>query len=253
MTNFFGAQCSSYPDCTGGCGLGCTHDHEPPRKKAVAYMRTSSSTNVGEDKDSQKRQRAAIEAFAQVAGYEIADTDWYYDPAVKGADAIETREGFAAMLARIEGNGVRTIIVETANRFARDLMVQEVGFDMLKKQGITLIAADSPQAFVDDTPTATLIRQILGAVAQFEKASLVAKLKGARARKAKETGTKCGGRKSYAEINAEMVTLAKACDKQNMSLRQIAQVLFDAGFKTATGNVFSPSSIKSMVEGDNAD
>jgi hypothetical protein len=28
------------------------------------------------------------------------------------------------MLERIEGNGVHTIIVETANRFARDLMVQ---------------------------------------------------------------------------------------------------------------------------------
>jgi hypothetical protein len=35
-------------------------------------------------------------------------------------------------------NGVRTIIVETANRFARDLMVQEVGFAMLRDLGITL-------------------------------------------------------------------------------------------------------------------
>ena len=33
--------------------------------------------------------------------------------------------GFAALLDRIEGNGVRTIIVETATRFARDPMVQE--------------------------------------------------------------------------------------------------------------------------------
>jgi predicted acylesterase/phospholipase RssA len=42
-------------------------------------------------------------------------------------DPIETRPGFTALLGRIAGNGVRTIIVETANRFARDLMVQEVG------------------------------------------------------------------------------------------------------------------------------
>lgn len=46
--------------------------------------------------------------------------------AVSGADPIEMRPGFAAALARIAGNGVRTMIVETANRFARDLMVQEV-------------------------------------------------------------------------------------------------------------------------------
>jgi len=25
---FYGAQCSSYPNCTGGCGLGCTHEIE---------------------------------------------------------------------------------------------------------------------------------------------------------------------------------------------------------------------------------
>jgi hypothetical protein len=40
--------------------------------EAVAYMRTSTSTNVGEGKDSEKRQRAAIEAYAKAAGYSIA-------------------------------------------------------------------------------------------------------------------------------------------------------------------------------------
>jgi len=44
--------------------------------------------------------------------------------------------------------------------------------------GITLIAADSPDAFLDDTPTAVMIGKILGSVSQFEKAMLVAKLKG---------------------------------------------------------------------------
>jgi DNA invertase Pin-like site-specific DNA recombinase len=43
-----------------------------------------------------------------------------------------------------------------------------------------------------------LVRQVLGAIAQFEKASLVAKLKAARDRKTAQ-GIKCGGRKSYAE------------------------------------------------------
>jgi hypothetical protein len=44
---------------------------------------------------------------------------------VSGADHVTARLGFAAMMERIAGNGVRTIIVETANRFARDLIVQE--------------------------------------------------------------------------------------------------------------------------------
>jgi len=50
------------------------------------------------------------------------------------------------MLERIAGNGVRAIIVETASRFARDLMVQEIGHNMLRDLGIELIAADSPDA-----------------------------------------------------------------------------------------------------------
>ena len=82
-------------------------------------------------------------------------------------------------------NGVRTIIVETANRFARDLMVQEVGYARLRERGINLIAADSPNAFQDETPTAKLVRQVLGAIAEFDKAMTVAKLRGARDRKRK--------------------------------------------------------------------
>src|SRR6516162_8103608 len=128
------------------------------RVEAIGYMRTSSAANIGEGKDSEARQRRAIEAHAKAAGMVIVE--WYYDGAVKGADPIESRPGFAALLARIAGNGVRTIIVETASRFARDLMVQEVGFAMLRDLGIALIAADSPSSFLDDGPTSKLIRQI---------------------------------------------------------------------------------------------
>jgi len=150
-----------------------------PRKNrtpALAYLRTSSATNVGAEKDSDTRQRSAIEAFAKQAGFEIVAE--FYDQAVSGADPLEARPGFAAMLERIAGNGALTIIVETANRFARDLIVQETGHRMLKERGIEIIAADSPSAFVDDTPTTTFVRQVLGAVAQLDKAMTVAKLRG---------------------------------------------------------------------------
>ena len=52
--------------------------------KAVAYLRTSSMTNVGEDKDSARRQRAAVLGFAKSAGYEVIAE--YSDDGVKGAD-----------------------------------------------------------------------------------------------------------------------------------------------------------------------
>ena len=43
------------------------------RTPAVAYLRTSSAANVGANKDSDKRQRVAIQAFARRAGFEIVD------------------------------------------------------------------------------------------------------------------------------------------------------------------------------------
>ena len=107
---------------------------------AFAYLRTSSAANIGEDKDSGQRQQVAIETHAARAGIAIVGS--YYDEVVKGSDPIETRPGFAALLEALEANGAKSIIVETANRFARDLMVQEVGFAMLRKRGIDLIAAE---------------------------------------------------------------------------------------------------------------
>ena len=218
--------------------------------KAVVYLRTSSATNVGADKDSEKRQRAAIEAFARAAGYEIVDS--YYDEAVSGADPVTSRSGFAAMMERIASNGVRTIIVETANRFARDLIVQETGYAMLKERGIELIAADKPDAFLDDTPTANLIRQVLGAVSQFEKAMVVTKLKGARDRK-RATGVKVEGRKNYTEISPEMVALAKRLRRypvkgRRRSLRQVANELAKAGHLSGAGTRYTAAAILRMIK-----
>jgi DNA invertase Pin-like site-specific DNA recombinase len=217
------------------------------RKPAIGYTRTSSAANVGEDKDSVVRQRKAIQAFANRAGFGIIG--WFDDPAVAGADTIDTRPGFMAALEMIAGNGVRTVIVETANRFARDLIVQETGWKRLHADGITLIAADAPDQFVDDTPTAVLIRQILGAVAQFDKAMTVAKLRGARERKRRKTGSKVEGRKSLVESRPQAVALARALNEQRprLSLREISAKLASQGFTTPRGLPYSASAISSML------
>jgi DNA invertase Pin-like site-specific DNA recombinase len=212
-------------------------------KTALAYLRTSSATNVGPDKDSGKRQREAIAAFAKQAGYQIAGE--FYDAAVSGADPVSSRPGFAAMLAAIAGNGVRTIVVETANRFARDLFVQLTGHRMLRELGVELIAADSPGAFVEDTPTATLVRNVLGAVAEFEKASLVAKLKGARDRKRAATG-KCEGRPTTQRV-ADAAAIARKLRGKGLTLREISDSLKKAGHLNDAGRAYAPESVWAMT------
>lgn len=219
------------------------------RVEAVAYIRTSSAANVGADKDSDKRQRAAIESFAKRAG--VALVGEFTDAAVSGADPIETRRGFAELLDRIEGNGVRTVIVEDASRFARELMTQELGILALIQRGVRVLTANGDDLTDSSDPSRKMMRQIAGAFHEYEKARLVAKLKAARERKRASAG-KCEGRKSWAEINPELVREAKRLRRRSpkghqRSLRQVAAELTQLGFKNERGAEFSASSVQSML------
>ena len=219
------------------------------KKTAVSYFRTSSATNVGQDKDSLKRQREAVIAYAKFHKLKIVDE--FYDPAVSGADHIEDRPGFSRLLDYLLGNGAKMILVENASRFARDIMVQETGFQMLRSREISLIPVDAPEYFSDDSdnPTRELVRIILGAVSAFEKKGLVLKLRKARERKKAETG-RCEGRPPVNEI---IVREAKRLRRKNpktgkrRSLRQVATELAKVGYLAASGKPYGAESIKRMI------
>ena len=218
-------------------------------KPAVAYLRTSSAANVGADKDSDKRQRAAIEAYAKRAGFTLVAE--YYDKAISGADRIDDRPGFREMLQHLASNGAKTIIVESPDRFARDLAVQLAGHDMLKALGILIIPASAPDFFTEDTPTAVLVRQVLGAIAQFEKASAVAKLAAARKRKRESEG-RCEGRKTLTETRPEVVAVARKLRRRKpkggqLSLRDVSTRLAAQGYLNERGKPYAAKSVASML------
>src|SRR4029077_20119819 len=102
--------------------------------------------------------------------------------AVSGADPIETRRGFAELLDRIEGNGVRIGIVEDASRFARELMTQELGIIALAQRGVRVLTANGDELTDSSDPSRKMMRQIAGAFAEYEKARLIVKLRHARDR-----------------------------------------------------------------------
>jgi DNA invertase Pin-like site-specific DNA recombinase len=90
----------------------------------------------------------------------------FNDAAVSGADPIETRPGFASLLDRIEDNGVRTVIVEDASRFARELVTQELGILALIKRGVRVLTAngddltDSRPFAQDDAADRWIVRRV---------------------------------------------------------------------------------------------
>ena len=212
---------------------------------AVAYYRTSSAANVGDDKDSAQRQREACRRYAGVAGLDIVAE--FYDANVAGKDAIGDRDGFARLLEFCREKNVRVIVFETASRFSRDQVIQELGYRELRALGFELVCADAPGYFTDDAdnPSIKMIRQILGSVAEFQKDELVLKLRGARRRKRalnRAAGIttvdgrgKVEGRKSYQEKNPALVAAARRLARKNprtgrrRSLREISAELLKLG------------------------
>jgi len=89
--------------------------------------------------------------------------------------------------------------------------------------------------------------------AQIEKKRLVKKLRAARDRKSLQQGKRIEGRKSYREVNAELVREAKRLRhgnrKERLSLRDISAQLERRGFVTAKGKPFSATQVKRLLAG----
>jgi DNA invertase Pin-like site-specific DNA recombinase len=226
--------------------------------KVVAYLRTSSAANVGGDKDSDARQRDAIGRYAKAVGFDVVAE--YYDAAVSGKDPIEGRPGFAALLDKIEGNGVRVVLVEDASRFARDLITQELGLLALIKREVRVLTVTGDDLTASDDPTRKLMRQIAGAFAEYERARLVSKLRHARDRKS-EAARKAGAKKRiegrkpahvlYPAPVREAKRLRRSSPKtgERRSFRDISALLAKGGHVTKAGKPFTATAVKRMVEG----
>jgi hypothetical protein len=87
---------------------------------------------------------------------------------------------------------------------------------------------------------------MLGAIAEFDKAMTVAKLRGARQRKKAETG-KCEGKKSVSELNPAAQALACSHRAEGLVLREIADRLARAGHRASTGRPYAPSVVARML------
>lgn len=161
-------------------------------KRAYGYLRVSGNSQL--DGDGFPRQRAAIEAWATKNGYVIVE--WFEERAVTGTmDGLE-RPAWSEMVERCAPDTV--VVLEALHRLARDLMIQEAALKDARKREVQIFSTDPTEAdLCSQDPTRKLIRQIMGAFAEYDRAQIVAKLKGARER-ARLKG-KCEGRKAYGE------------------------------------------------------
>jgi DNA invertase Pin-like site-specific DNA recombinase len=216
---------------------------------AVTYVRVSGKGQI--DGDGPERQRQAIARYGKGAGISLLEE--FSDLGVSGTTELADRPGLAALLDRLESNGVRTVIVERADRLARDLMVQEVIVGQFSKINARILTADGVDLTSSDDPTRRLIRQVLGAVAEFEKNVIVLKLRAARDRK-RARGERVEGRKPYPQDDRERAVLArmrelrrKPAKGKRLSIAGIAARLNAEGHRNRAGREWSPQMVHHIL------
>jgi DNA invertase Pin-like site-specific DNA recombinase len=212
-------------------------------KKVFAYLRVSGKSQV--DGDGFPRQIKAIREYAEAHDLTIAKI--YREEGVSGTRELQHRPALAELVDKLSTNGVRTVIIEKLDRLARDLMVQETIIADWRKKGIELISVAEPDLCVDD-PSRKLVRQMFGAIAEYEKEMLVLRLRGARKR-IRDSGKRCDGRKPYGFKPGEQDIIAQigALRSEGLGVDTIAGRLNDEGVKPRSGAKWYPMSVLRVI------
>ena len=213
--------------------------------KAHAYLRVSGKGQV--EGDGFTRQLKAIREYA--ASHDIKIVNVYQEEGVSGPMESANRPAWSELMTALHSNGVRVVLIEKLDRLARDLMVQETIIGDLRKHGFELVSVAEPDLMAND-PTRILVRQMMGAVAQYEKSQIVLKLRGARLRKRAKEG-RCEGRKPYGFYAGEdtIFERLKALRATGIGFDRIAAQLNAEGLPTRTGKPWHGVVINRILTG----
>jgi len=198
-----------------------------PIVEAFGYIRVSGRGQL--DGDGFPRQRASIQRYADANGVKIVR--WFEERAVCGTTEWENRPAWSEMVQHL--NGVRTIVIERLDRLARELFIQEYILRDLKQRGVTLVSVGEQD--LDSDPARVLFRQIMGAIAQYDRTMVVLKLRAAR-RRMKAAAGRCEGRKPYGNRPGEQAIMdrIRAQREAGQTFDAIAAALNSDGVPTRT-------------------
>jgi len=215
---------------------------------AYQYVRVSGRAQM--DQSGRDRQKKRIADFARKNKIQIVMT---YEEQASGT--IESRRELVQMIRDLKQNpDIQTVLIEKLDRLARDLLVSEKIVHDLKQLNVNLISVAEGSELLNGDHTRTFIRQMFGAVAEFEKAMLVEKLRLSREQARSKRG-KCEGRASVEELDPELLKLIrrlrrKRPNKKPRSCSKIAQELNQRGFRSVTGREFSGKLVQYLLSRD---
>lgn len=185
-------------------------------KVVIPYLRVSSKEQV--EGDGFARQEDTINRWIRSQGRELVVRPTFTDEGVSGSKELMDRPGlrdlFEYVQEQLEDHPSlkdrywAAMLVERSDRLARDLVVGEVILRELAECGVKVIAAEGDIDLTEDPedPSRTLVRQIMAAVAQYDRNSLVLKMRRARERARARHG-RCEGRKPFGHFEDERPVL----------------------------------------------
>jgi DNA invertase Pin-like site-specific DNA recombinase len=211
--------------------------------KAFAYLRVSGKGQLRGD--GFPRQKAAIGAYADA--HDIRVVKWFKEEGVSGTKDLDNRPALQALMIALHSDGVRLVLIEKLDRLARDLMVQETIIADLRKHGFELVSVAEPDLCSDD-PSRKLVRHVFGAIAEYERAMIVLKLRAARQRVRQREGT-CEGRKSYGFRPGEqdVIDRIRALENKGLNYTQIADQLNRDGVPTRANGQWYPATVSRIL------
>jgi DNA invertase Pin-like site-specific DNA recombinase len=224
--------------------------------KAIGYLRVSSITQARDGKDGFPRQRDAIRAYCTAKKLELIEE--HEDAGVSGTVPLVGREGLSKALERCGELGANILIVERADRLGRDLIVSEMAVRAFAEVGVHIITADTGEDITEagNDPSRKLIRQVLNAVAEYERSALVAKLRAARDRKKRNGGHSVGcyafGQHPDKPDEAEtlrMVSELRRCGRARKppTLADVAACLNARDRQSRSGKPWTASMVRDLI------
>ncbi len=226
----------------------------------AGYLRVSTQTQA-DDGAGLDVQRDAIVAWCRKHRHHV--TTWHVDEGISGSNGLDTRAGLADALAMLE-HDAQGIVTYRLDRLARSLALQEsILADVAKHGGHVFSTSDTENAYLEDPdadpdPTRALVRQILGAVAEYERAMIRARMLAGQRRKAAAGGYAAGAppygwRAQSGElvpVPAEQAQLdvMLALRAGGDSLRRICQVLDASGVPPRRGQRWHPKVVAEIIE-----
>lgn len=224
-------------------------------EKCFLYLRVSGLGQV--DGFGFDRQEKACRAFCKQAKLEVAGI--YREEGISGTADHEDRPAFQDMVSAILANGVKTVVVESLDRLARELRIQKSLLVYLAAKGIDLYSArtgENVTEAVQTDPLKKALVQIQGVFAELEKSQLVRRLEKGRAAAKRKYG-KCAGRKYFGEASETEAQVVRRIRRMRskgpkgapgMTLAAIADKLNAEGISTRLGKTWTPTQVHNVLK-----